>query len=426
VPIVPRLLPGRTTPGRVPPLAWNNVREGGRRSLAAMSGIGFALVMVLLQLGFLEAVKVTAATNYDQLDFDLVLLSPRYEQFYDPGDFPRERLQLARGQSGVASVRPLWSAMNVWRCPPYPLDRPPTVEQASRVTALDRWWLGTRYPRPLQRRELLVLGVDLSEAPFRDPIAGEVAAQREALGLDGRVLFNVRSNPDFGGSLIGQVDTWELGMRRVEVAGTFQLPRSFGADAAVLCGEATFAQAFGMPSTRLPRVNFGLVRLEPGASVSVLPALRARMPADVRVLTRAEVHAIESDYWVRQTATGRIFAFGVFVAMLVAAIVIYQVLSNDIRKRLPEYATLKAMGHTDTYLARVVLAQGLLYALVAFVPAVAIAAGAYHVTRDLANIPMVLTWENLAWTLLLTVVFSVVTGLLTARKLRAANPADLY
>ena len=86
---------------RTPPLALRNVVHGGRRTLAAIAGVAFALTMVLLQLGFLEAVRITAANNFEQLDFDVVLLSPRYEQFYASGMFPLERLVQARSVEGV-------------------------------------------------------------------------------------------------------------------------------------------------------------------------------------------------------------------------------------------------------------------------------------------------------------------------------------
>src|SRR5207249_3107158 len=104
---------------RNPPLALRNVVHGGRRSLAAISGVAFSLTMVLLQLGFLEAVKITAANNFDQIDFDIVLLSPRYEQFYASGFFPLERLTLARSIESVTSAIPMYATFNLWRCPAY-------------------------------------------------------------------------------------------------------------------------------------------------------------------------------------------------------------------------------------------------------------------------------------------------------------------
>ena len=106
---------------RTPPLALRNVVHGGRRSLAAISGLAFSLTMVFLQLGFLEAVKITATNNFDQLDFDILMLSPRYEQFYAPGTFPRARLNLARSVATVVSAAPLSVTFNLWRCPAYPV-----------------------------------------------------------------------------------------------------------------------------------------------------------------------------------------------------------------------------------------------------------------------------------------------------------------
>ncbi|MBV8076471.1 MAG: hypothetical protein JO284_08740, partial [Planctomycetaceae bacterium] len=64
----------RVPGGRTPPLALRNVWHGGARSLAAIAGITFVVVMVLLQLGFFGAVRSTATNLYDQLDFDVALV----------------------------------------------------------------------------------------------------------------------------------------------------------------------------------------------------------------------------------------------------------------------------------------------------------------------------------------------------------------
>ena len=48
---------------RTPPLALRNVMQGGVRSLMAIAGVGFSITLVLLQLGFLEAVRITATSR---------------------------------------------------------------------------------------------------------------------------------------------------------------------------------------------------------------------------------------------------------------------------------------------------------------------------------------------------------------------------
>ena len=106
--------------------------------------------------------------------------------------------------------------------------------------------------------------------------------------------------------------------------------------------------------------------------------------------------------------------------------VVYQVLSNDVRSHLSEYATLKAMGYTHFYLSRVVVVQALIYALGAFGPAVALAYIAYRVTEALASIPMRMTVLNLALALGLAAAVSFLSALLSVGKLRTADPAELY
>ena len=134
----------------------------------------------------------------------------------------------------------------------------------------------------------------------------------------------------------------------------------------------------------------------------------------------------EQDFWVNQTSTGRIFASGVLVAMAVAAVVVYQVLSNDVRSHLPEYATLKAMGYTNRYLSRVVVVQALIYALGAMGPAVVVAYIAYRATEALASIPMRMTVANLALAMGLAAAVSLLSALFTVGKLRTADPAELF
>lgn len=411
---------------KAPPLATRNVLHSWRRSAVAIVGMGFAVIMVLLQLGFLQAVNITASVNYDQLDFNVALVSTLFEEFYDPGSFPKERLKQARSIANVISANPFYCRMQLWRCPAYPLGTPMTGNEPPReLNILQRWWVGGKRTRPWQRRALLLIGVELDHNPFHDPIRSQIEEHVDALRMTDRVLLNAWSNPEFGWDLRDQFQDWEMGTRRVELAGGFTLQRSFGADAAALCSDLNFARSIGL--TDLDRnVNFGLLTVEPGAVEETIRELNARLPHDVIALSRADLYERERHYWVNQTATGKIFKFGVIVSMFVAAVVVYQVLSNDVRNHLSEYATLKAIGYTDLTLATVVLSQATIYALASYVPACLIGAVLYWVTESLANIPMKLTLANLGLVLLLTLSTSLISGILTVRKLRTADPAELF
>ncbi len=407
-------------------VAWRNVRLAPRRSLAAIVGMGSSLTLVLLQLGFLNAVRVTATNLFDLLEFDIVLTAPSYDTMYDTGFVPRDRLTLAESVSTVGSSSPLWLTFGQWRCPPYPLV-PGTAVQPKAGSRLERARdrLSGRYaPRPMKRRQLLVIGFDSERDPFRRPLRESVETTLFRLRLDSKVLLNTRSHPDFGWDLWPSFTDWELERSAVDVVGGFDMPRGFGADGAIVATRGTFLRHCPWPTADV--VSLGLLRVKPGTEEATIATLREVLPSDVLVLSREEFCERERDHWVTQTSTGQIFAIGVIVATIVAAVVVYQVMSNDVRNRLPEFATLKAMGHGDSAPAVIVVVQSLILSLASYAPAVLFAWLLYWLTEALATIPMVLTSRNLILALALSLSVGLVVSLLTARKLRAADPAELF
>ncbi len=49
------------------------------------------------------------------------------------------------------------------------------------------------------------------------------------------------------------------------------------------------------------------------------------------------------------------------IAALVGTGIVYQVMSSDVGNRLPEFATLKAMGYTTNYLTMSVVGQAMVW-----------------------------------------------------------------
>lgn len=412
-----------------PPLALRNVRHGGRKTFAAVAGVAFAITMVLLQLGFYHAVEITATHIYEQIDFDVVLLAATYDQFFAPGEFPKERLRQARSLESVASASPLYATFNLWRCPPYPPDDPAAAldDDQPEPGPLRRWILGDRLPRPLKRRELLVLGISLDADPFQGSVRRAIEEARPRLREPRNVLLDELSNLDFGWPMVGRFDGWEMGRTSVRVVGGFPMLRGFAADGIALCNDANFARLCERPSTEV--VQFGFLKLRNDRAPAIEAAcreLRAILPPDVVPFGRDEILRRESEHWVGQTATGKLFAFGVLIATIVASVVIYQVLSNDVRDHLAEYATLKAMGHSNAYLSRVVIEQAMIYAGAAYLVAVVLGFALYRATEALAGIPMRLTPGILGLTLLIASVIGLVSAVFTVEKVWRVDPAALF
>ena len=160
--------------------------------------------------------------------------------------------------------------------------------------------------------------------------------------------------------------------------GNFKLGTGFSADGAVICSDLTFSHL--MAQRRLGTLSLGLVKLRPGADPDRVAAeLTALLPEDVNVYTRPQINAQDRHHWIMKTSVGVIFGLGVILAVLVGVAIVYQVLSSDIDNRLAEYATLKAMGFSPSYLSWTVLQQAFMLAVGGFIP------GSHHLANPLQH-----------------------------------------
>jgi putative ABC transport system permease protein len=269
------------------------------------------------------------------------------------------------------------------------------------------------------RRALLVVGTN----PAHDDFRLLSPSLRAAIARDDCVAMDRLSRPEFGPRRVGlQTQVSDVA---VEIVGLFEMGTGFGADGTVVCNDATFA-AICFPRS-VDDVTLGLIRLRDGADADdVVRRLRAILPADVSARTREQFLNAEREYWVVKTSVGVIFGLGVIVAVLVGIAIVYQVLSADVAKRMPEFATLKAMGYSRGYLSRVVLVQAATIGLIGFVPGWLISVGLYDVTRREAHLQMTMgIWLPII-VLCLSIGMCCASGLAALKKVHRADPADLF
>ena len=373
------------------PLAWLNLLHEKARSAVAVAGVAFAVLLILMQLGFLGSVRQSATRIYDQLNFDLLMVSPEYLHLSNPGTFPQTRLYQAASLAEVQRVAHLDVGFQLWR----------NLETGN-------------------RRGMMVLGCDPQDHAF---LLKELDAQRGELAPLDSVLIDRRSRREFGSTESGVAA--EVGPRKVRIAGNFALGTGFGADGAIVVGDQTFQRLFAARPAQ--SVSLGLVQLAPGEDSDLAAEkLRELLPKDVRVFTRAGIGEYEQRHWLTKTSVGIIFGLGVLVALVVGTSIVYQVLSSDIANHLPEYATLKAMGYSRGYLSSVVLKQAGILGVAGFVPGLFLSLLLYRVARELANIPIDMSMERAALVLGLSVAMCAVSGLASLGRVHGADPADLF
>jgi putative ABC transport system permease protein len=383
------------------PFTLLNLAHQPRRTVIAALGVAFAALLVFVQLGFLGCAEAAAVLLFHKLNYDVVLVAPEYMDLNRAGTFARTRLYQALADPDVAQVMPLYLSSSFWH-----ILKPGDPARHGR------------------RREMLVVGFNVSDQPLLLP---EVRARAEALRELDTILIDKQSRAYFGALATG-VET-ELGMTRVRVVGHFTLGTGFGADGMGLVSDETFARINGGRS--LERVSLGLIRLRPGADAQMVTArlrqaLLGSAPEAVRVFTRGALEARETRFWVRQTSLGLIFLTGVGVALLVGLVFVYQVISSDLTNRLGEFATLKAMGYSDRYLERTVVAQALTYAVLGLPLAVAAALLLYEWVEEKSRLPMPMPLSRIVVVLALTLLMCAASGLLALRRVKTLDPAELF
>jgi putative ABC transport system permease protein len=97
-----------------------------------------------------------------------------------------------------------------------------------------------------------------------------------------------------------------------------------------------------------------------------------------------------------------------------------------VNDHLSEYATLKALGYGNSYLASIVIGESLLLSIFGFLPGLAIAQGLYIVAQRATLLPMEMTPRRIVSVLLLTMAMCAGSALLAIRKLQQAQPADIF
>jgi putative ABC transport system permease protein len=373
------------------PLAWHNLLHNKVRTTVAVVGVAFPLVLVFMQLGLYEAFLAGTTRLYEALDFDLVLLSTEYVALGETRGFPRSRLAQTRAARGVQEVIPLYVGFYSWRNPD------------TRVL-----------------RKLFVIGSDPRRRVFRLP---EVTARLEALHIPRTVLIDRLTLPVFGPQHTGVVT--EVNGHRIAISGQYTLGLGFTADGGIIVSDTTFAQLAG--SSLGDEVHLGLVQLAPGAVAhAVGQELRRHLPNDVEVLSRAELEALEKRYWVQSTSVGIILGSGVLVGLLIEMIILYQILSTDVINRLPEYATLKAMGYSHGSLAWIVVQYAVLLGSGGYLSGFGVACALYKAIAEAIHLPVSMDFARGVGVGMVTLMLCMGASLLALRKVRLTDPAELF
>ncbi|ELS04649.1 DevC protein [Xenococcus sp. PCC 7305] len=379
------------------PLSWLQLTHEKMRLLIALAGIGFADMLMFVQLGFKTALFDSNVKLHHALNGDIFFMSPQSDALGFTQQFSERRLYESLAVEGVDSVVPVYLGLASWKNP---------IERNTRT--------------------LFVIGFNPKKNILDLP---GVAENIDQIKLEDALLFDDQSRAEFGDipSLFasGNPVTTELASRKVTVKGLFSLGASFTADGTVLTSDINFLRVF--PERQKGLIDLGVVNIKPEADLQiVVQRLRDKLPQDVEVLSKEEFIQRDITYWQNSTAIGFIFTLGTFIGFIVGIVIVYQILYTDVADHLPEYATLKAMGYRDRYFISLVFQEAIILAFVGFLPGLGIAKVLYALTANATALPIAMTLNRAITVLILTLIMCCASGAVAIRKLNAADPADIF
>jgi putative ABC transport system permease protein len=379
------------------PLAWLQLSHEKIRLLVAIAGITFADILMFMQLGFRDALFDSAVKFHTNVQGDVFLISPQSTSLITMKTFPIRRLYQTKSLENVTDISPVYIDFRIWK-----------------------------NPENKSTRGIMVIGFN----PANDQLFG-MPGIKENLNQTFKAdtfLFDTKSRAQFGDVKkwfdAGQKVETEVGNRRIKIGGLFDMGASFGADGNILSSDTNFIR---LTNRDKGLIDVGVAKLAPGSDpVATVAQLKLVLPKDVKVLTKAEFIDFERKYWQEGTSIGFIFTLGTVMGFIVGIVIVYQILYTDVADHLSEYATLKAMGYTDMYLLTVVFQEAVILAIIGFLPSMGAAIGLYTMTRNATSLPLLMTAARATLVLTLTVIMCLVSGAIAVRKLRAADPADMF
>jgi putative ABC transport system permease protein len=147
---------------------------------------------------------------------------------------------------------------------------------------------------------------------------------------------------------------------------------------------------------------------------------------EAKVMTRDELVAGEIAFIRENAPIDFIFGMGAAVGFFVGFVVVYQILYTEVTNHLPQYATLKAMGFSDTYLLRVVFCQAMLLSGLGYIPGFILAIVLYRVATNAIQMQFEMTTARAVLVFGLTVLMCCLSALMAMRRIRTADPAEVF
>lgn len=381
-------------PGKIirmaPKIAYRNLFHDRMSLIVTLVGIVFSVVLVAIEVGLYKGSESKIATVLDKAPADLWIVPYGTKSFDDPSLLIGHEKYAALSTPGVRNAEDMIVSFASWR-------KPEGGRKSFILVGLD-WANGGTRPWSLVEG-----AVNDLHAP-------------NAVAVD-RSYFN-----DLGIEARG--DYAEINNQRIKVAAVTAGIRSFTTLPYVFTPINTARKFVGASAAQ---ATYVLVTLQQGADVeTVRRSLEERMQG-VEVLTHDEFTRRSINYWMFSTGAGLALITGMVLGAIVGVVIVAQTLYASTKDHLNEFATLRALGASASYIHAVILIQAMLSAVLGYAAGMLLAMLAiYRLSVRVPTLTIVMTPKIAAYLFALTVGMCIFAAITAIRKVTRIDPAGVF
>ncbi|MGK7872796.1 MAG: ABC transporter permease DevC [Xenococcaceae cyanobacterium] len=384
-------------------LAWKNLIRNKKRFLPAIGSVTLTVFLMFSQLGFNNAFLDSSVEFIRLLNTDLIVSNKNRYVTVIERTFDRNKLYRLKGFEGIEAVYPLYITRGNWK-----------NKQTKKGIPIRVFAFNTAHP---------VFQIE------------EVRAAATALQTENTLLIDRRSRREYGFDTLEIGDFCELSNRRFKIVGEFKIGSDFATDGNLIMSDLNFLRTFATTPSgfrselrpNLDNIDLGLIKVSKGTDINQLvKELNMALLPDLIAYTKGDFMKRDRDFYSESSPIGFIFGLGVVIGFVVGVVVVYNIIYTDIEDNLPQYATLRAMGYSSSYLLTVVFLQSVIISILGFFPGLLSSVLVYELISNIAGLVMRMKISVIILVFLLTVGICVVAGFIAARKLRNIDPAEIY
>ncbi len=373
-----------------PKIAYRNLFHDRMSLIVTLIGIVFSVVLVAIEVGLYKGSENKIATVLDKAPADLWIVPFGTKSFDDPSLLTGYEKYAALSTPGVQKAEDMIVSFSSWR-------KPGGGKKTFILVGLD-YANGGTHPWSIEEGGIedlgLPMGIAMDRSYFKD------------LGIEKRG------------------DYAEINNQRAQVTAVTKGIRSF---TTLPYGFTLISTARKFVGASAAQATYVLATLEKGADLeTVRKALQDRLQG-AEVLTHEEFTRRSINYWMFSTGAGLALITGMVLGAIVGVVIVAQTLYASTKDHLNEFATLRALGASASYIHAVILIQAMLSAVLGYAAGMLLAMLAiYRLSVRVPTLTIVMTPKIAAYLFALTVGMCIFAAITAIRKVTRIDPAGVF